>query len=354
MSLPIPQVSIVIPCRNERDHIETCLRSILAQLEPPGGMEILIADGMSDDGTRAIIGRIAEGDQRVRWIDNPRRITPTGLNLAIRAARGQIIIRMDAHSEYAPDYVKRCVEVLQQTGADNVGGPARIKAGGFVQRAVGAAHQSTFSTGGAAFHRPDYEGEVDTVFQGCWRKHKLLEVGLFDEELVRNQDDELNYRIKKGGGRLWQSTNIRCWYWPRASLIALFRQYLQYGFWKVRVIQKHKRPASLRHIMPVIFVLGLAMGWLTGFIYPPFWIAYAAAAATYGAVSVAFSARAAATAGWDLFPILPAVFFVYHVGYGIGFAAGLIHFVVLRPRGRPAGSEIVEHTSSDASRAMAA
>ena len=200
---------------------------------------------------------------------------------------------MDAHSEYAPDYVSQCVEVLQSTGADNVGGPARIKATGYVQRAVGAAFQSRFSTGGARFHLPEYEGEVDTVHYGCWLKSTLLEIGLFDEELIRNQDDELNYRIRSRGGRLWQSPDIRSWYFPRSSLASLFSQYFQYGYWKVRVIQKHARSVALRHIVPVLFVLTLLVGWLPGVLYSPLLVIYAGFAIAYLAASIAFSVPAA-------------------------------------------------------------
>ena len=308
-------------------------------------MEVLIADGMSDDGTREIIQSMVDRDQRVRLIDNPRRITPTGLNFAIGSARGQIIVRMDAHTEYAKDYVLRCVETLQQTGADNVGGPARTKASGYVQRAVAAAHHCPFSTGGARFHHTDYEGEVDTVFYGCWYKQKLVEVGLFDEELVRNQDDELNYRIKKSGGRLWQSLRIRCWYSPRASLAGLFKQYLQYGYWKVRVIQKHGQPASWRHLVPVAFVLGLSTGWLAGFVVPALWLVYAIAILGYASLSFAYSTRTSAVAGWDILPILPIVFFVYHLSYGVGFAAGLVKFCVLHSHGRRAKEAPVGQSS---------
>ncbi len=325
-----PHVSVIVPCRNERSHIEASLRSILDQIEPPGGMEVLVIDGMSDDGTREILHRITVADTRVRVIDNPRRITPVALNLGIENARGQIIVRMDAHTQYSRDYVLQCVETLQQTGADNVGGPARTNAVGYVQRAIANAHHSPFSSGGAAFHRVDYEGEVDTVFYGCWRKDKLIQVGMFDEELIRNQDDELNYRITKNGGRLWQSPQIRCWYSPRNSLAGLFKQYLQYGYWKVRVIQKHHRPASLRHLVPVIFVLGLAFGWLPGLLYSPLGLVYTGLTIAYGVLCVAFSVHTAAIAGWSIVPILPVVFFVYHLSYGLGFAAGLINFHVLR------------------------
>jgi succinoglycan biosynthesis protein ExoA len=349
----LPRVSVIVPCRNERNHIEACLRSILDQIEPPGGMEVLVVDGMSDDGTRELLRSSAATDTRVRLIDNPRQITPVALNLGINCARGQIIVRMDAHTEYSRDYVLQCVETLQQTGADNVGGPARTKAVGYVQRAIAAAHHSPFSSGGAAFHRADYEGEVDTVFYGCWRKDKLIQIGLFDEELVRNQDDELNYRITKSGGRLWQSPQIRCWYSPRKSLAGLFKQYMQYGFWKVRVIQKHSRPASFRHLVPVIFVLGLALGWLPGLLYSPLGILYAGLTIAYGILSVVFSAHTAAKANWTIFPILPAVFFVYHLSYGLGFAVGLINFHVLSRAPSATASGEARHTAVKSNRAAA-
>jgi succinoglycan biosynthesis protein ExoA len=355
---PAPGLSIVVPCRNEAGHIEKCLRDILAQ-EPwrdRGTFEVLVADGMSDDGTREIVRKVAQSDSRVRLIDNPGRIVSTGLNAAIRAARGGIIVRMDAHSEYAPDYVRECVGTLRHTRADNVGGPALTRAEGYVQRAVAVAYSSPFSAGGARFHDPHYEGEVDTVVYGCWRKETLLKIGLFDEELPRNQDDELNYRlacgqgrpfdetmvrteddelnfrIVLGGGRLWQSPRIRSWYRPRSSLPALFRQYEQYGYWKVRVIQKHGRPASARHLVPVCFVLGLVLGWLPGLVNWWFWVAYGAAVGFYLLLSFLFSAVAARRAGWDLFPILPLVFLTFHVGYGLGFARGLLDFVLFRRR----------------------
>jgi succinoglycan biosynthesis protein ExoA len=329
-----PRVSIILPCRNEARHIAACLDSILAQQEPVGGFEAIIADGLSDDGTRDVIAEYARRDARVRLVDNPRRQTSAGLNAAIRAARGEIIVRMDAHTEYAPDYVAQCVAVLEATGADNVGGPACTRGAGRLQRAVCAAFHSPFSTGGAGFHRPDFEGEVDTVVYGCWRRERLLAIGLFDEELVRNQDDELNFRLVRAGGKLWQSRAIRSWYRPRASLKALFRQYLQYGYWKVRVMQKHGRPASLRQLAPIAFVAFLAIGLALAPLHPWLTTAYLAGLAAYGVANVAASARAAASAGWDLLPALPIVFLAFHTSYGLGFALGLVDFLVLRRGGR--------------------
>jgi succinoglycan biosynthesis protein ExoA len=299
-------------------------------------MEVVVADGMSDDGTRRVIAEIAADDSRVRMIDNHQRTTPTGLNAAIRAARGEIIVRMDAHTEIAPDYTRLCVETLEHSGAQNVGGPALVKARGYVQRANAAAFHSPFSTGGGKFHRPRYEGEVDTVVFGCWKKSTLLEIGLFDEELVRNQDDELNFRLRQRGGRLWQSPAIRSWYQPRSTLTRIFSQYFQYGFWKVRVIQKRGRPASVRHVVPVLFVAGLTLGWIPALAWSPLWIAYLTILAAYATANAAFSIFAAARTEWRLLPVLPLVFFVYQFSYGLGFAAGMWHFA--RPRWRQSPS----------------
>src|SRR5262249_47183273 len=144
-----------------------------------------------------------------------------------------------------------------ETGADNVGGAMRTRASGFVQEAISLAFHSPFSVGGARFHNVEYQGYVDTVPYGCWRKSKLLDLGLFDEELVRNQDDELNLKIIRRGGKIWQSSLIQSWYQPRTSLWALFCQQAQYGYWKVRVIQKHKLPASWRHVVPAASLASL-------------------------------------------------------------------------------------------------
>jgi glycosyltransferase involved in cell wall biosynthesis len=379
-----PAISIIIPCRNEREHIETCLASTLAQLEPEGGFEVIIADGMSDDGTREILQGLGDGrwtmkvgaptltvggrrsevccrpsDLRspasrpdvvsgsvLRVIDNPGRIVSKGLNAAIRAARGAIIIRLDAHTKYAPDYICRCVEVLQQTRADNVGGPARTQADNLVQKAVAVAYHSPFSVGGARFHDVEYEGWVDTVTYGCWRKETFEKFGNFDEELVRNQDDEHNLRIIRGGGKIYQSPKIRSWYRPRSSLRSLFNQYLQYGYWKVRVIQKHRIPASWRHLVPGTFVLGLGLLFLLSAfsvllsrllsgqwsVVSGQWSAVSLLAllAAYALALITASLITAGQAGWRLFPVLPAVFACYHFGYGIGFLRGFWDFVIRR------------------------
>jgi hypothetical protein len=228
----------------------------------------------------------------------------------------------------------------------NVGGPWIAKGTGYTSRAIAAAFQSAFAVGGAKGHDPDYEGEVDTVYLGCWRKETLLRIGLFDQELIRNQDDELNFRLRRHGGRIWQSPLIKSWYRPRSSLASLYQQYLQYGYWKVRVIQKHGRPASLRHLVPVCFALGLVSGWIPGLVCTPFGAVYGGALALYALLSLTFACGAARKTGWELFPFLPIVFFVYHLSYGLGFARGLVDFMLLRRQPSPSMTALTRPLAS--------
>jgi glycosyltransferase involved in cell wall biosynthesis len=333
-----------MPCRNEARFIEPALDSILRQQEPPGGFEIVVADGLSVDGTRAIVNRISARDARVRLVDNPDHFTPHGLNAAIAAARGEIIVRMDAHTDYAPDYLAACVRTIEQTGADNVGGPWVARGKGFLSRAIAAAFQSPFAVGGARGHRVGYEGPVDTVYLGCWRKSAFAKFGPFDEEMVRNQDDEHNLRITRGGGRIWQSPAIRSWYVPRSSLGALFRQYSQYGYWKVRVIQKHHLPASIRHLVPGGFVALLIAGGVASYFQPLAAWATLGLLAVYAACTILAALAIALRAGILLAPVLPIVFAAYHFGYGIGFLRGLMDFVVVRRGPRASATTLTRAT----------
>jgi GT2 family glycosyltransferase len=336
-----PRVSVLIPCRNEVSGIEACVRGALEQEGVGGDLEVVVIDGASDDGTAAVLERMASEEPRLRVLSNPRSIVSVAMNLGVRAARGEILIRMDAHTEYAPDYVRECVEALERTGAENVGGPARTRAEGYWERVIAAAYHSPFAVGGARFHDVAFEGYVDTVPYGCWRRATLDRFGLFDEELVRNQDDEHNLRITRGGGRIWQTPRIRSWYRPRPSLRGLFRQYSQYGYWKVRVIRKHRVPASWRHLVPGVFVLGLvglplvaagcwgvaglvggSEGWLgRGAVWlVSLWAALVGLyLITSCGASIVAAVRGAGPAGWGM----PLAFAHYHIGYGWGFLRGL-------------------------------
>lgn len=326
------RISIIVACRNERAHMPAFLDSLLEQDLEGIDWEAVVADGMSDDGTREVVEAYCARHPRLRLILNPSRIVSTGLNAAIRVSRGTIILRMDAHTRYAPDYCRRSIETLERTQAANVGGPARTAARGALAAAIAAAYHSFFSTGGGRFHSEDYEGWVDTVPYGCWRRETLERIGLFDETLVRNQDDELNLRLLRAGLKIWQSPQIMSWYSPRASLKGLFRQYFQYGFWKVAVIRKHRLPGSWRHLVPAGFVLGNAVllagavvdGRAPGLgmnLWAVFWLGGASA---YAAATLAASLLAARNYGWATLLHLPTVFATYHFAYGLGFLTGLL------------------------------
>jgi succinoglycan biosynthesis protein ExoA len=334
-----PSLSIIVPCRNEVRHIDRFLGNVLEQ-QLPVATEILVADGMSDDGTRERLREWVARDPRIVLVDNPERTTAHALNHAIRRSTAPVLLRMDVHTEFAPDYVARCLETLAATGADNVGGPARTRSTGLFQQANALAYRSFFSVGGARFHDPDYRGPVDTVVYGCWRRDVFERFGGFDTELVRNQDDEHNLRISRSGGRLWQEPAIRSWYFPRSTPLALFNQYRQYGYWKVRVIQKHRLPASWRHLVPAAFVAALA----TLLALAPFGLAarilLAALLTAYLLSSLAASAVASARDGhWSCLPWLPVAFACYHVGYGVGFLQGIWDFVVSRRKRSAAAFE---------------
>jgi succinoglycan biosynthesis protein ExoA len=323
-------ISGIIPCRNERAHIESCVRSLLSQSPPEGGFEVIVSDGMSDDGTRDILKGLAADNLNLRIIDNPGKITPCGMNEGIKAARGRYIAIMGAHNRYAPDYLVKSIEVLEKTGADNVGGAIRCEGTSFLQRAIAAAHHSPFSVGGARWHDPSYEGLADTVWGGIYRREVFDRIGMFDEELVRNQDDELNLRLARSGGKIWQSPCIRSWYHPRKHLGALFRQYLQYGYWRVRVIQKHRLPASIRHVIPGFFLFSLIALAIASLVWSPALRFLFALGGTYLALIGIGAATTSARNGWSLFPALFPVFACYHFGYGLGFLKGISDFFLFR------------------------
>ncbi len=331
----ITKISVIIPCRNEFDYIDLFLQSLLKQDFCHLKYEILIADGSSDDGTREVLDRLSVEHPEIVIIDNPEKIVSAGLNRAIKMASGDIIIRMDVHTEYDLDYVACCLNTLLKSGADNVGGPARTRAMSFIQKANALAYHSPFSVGGARFHNAEYEGWVDTVTYGCWRKDTLVHVGLFDEELVCNQDDELNLRLIRSGGKIWQSPSIRSWYYPRATLLSLFKQYRQYGYWKVRVIQKHKLPASIRHLVPGGFIALLLLLILFSLAFSWARLALAGLLGLYLCANLGASLiTCRLPKNWRYLPAMPFVFFAYHFGYGWGFLRGVIDFMLLKKSGR--------------------
>lgn len=341
-----PLVSVVIPIRNEQDTIGPLLDGVLGQDYPADRLEVLVVDGASSDESPAVVARYAARDPRVRLLHNPRRIVPTALNLAIRAARGDVICRIDGHTRVAPDYVRIGVETLRRTGADNVGGRMDAVGGGWFGDAVADATASRFGVG-SYFHFGTEEREVDTVYLGMWPRQAFERIGLFDEELVRNQDDELNYRLRKAGGRVVLNPAMRSWYQNRQDVAHLVSQYYQYGQWKVRVLQKHPRQMSWRHFVPPAFVagmvgLGVAATWLP------------AVALVLRGVTAAYLLGvllAAAQASWRRGPVgvlaTALALICLHVAWGSGFLHGLVMFAD-RWRGPESAPPRLERCGGDA------
>jgi glycosyltransferase involved in cell wall biosynthesis len=321
MSLPF--VSIVMPCLNERSAIEGCVRSVLEQDYPPGRMEILIGDGGSTDGTRDVLRRLLTQDERIRLVDNPERLQAPGMNAMLRIARGDVIVRMDVHCEYQRDYVRRCVEVLDATGADNVGGAQRARADTPFQRALCAALASPLGVGGARYRSADEEGFVDTVFLGAFRRSVFERIGMYDPGAVTNEDADLNQRILAEGGKVYLSRDIVVHYWPRDSFRSLARQYFRYGRGRARTLLKHGRFPSLRPLAPVALVTGGAALLATSAVQPFTLPAFGLYALATGAEAV----RVGRHAGLAAIPTVWAIFPVLHASHGVCFLAGLLRYL---------------------------
>lgn len=330
-----PFVSVVIPVYNEEHFIARCLDGVLQQDYPSDRIEIIVADGGSDDRTRDVVAGMQQNHPHIRLIDNPRRIVPTGLNRAIAWARGDVIVRLDGHCEYPRNYIQTVVHLRQKTGADNVGGVLVPVGTTYVQRAVAAAYYSPVGLGGAALKATagkDEVREVDAVHGGCWKRERLLSVGGFDEAMVRNQDDELSFRLRKQNGRILQCLSLRVVYHVRNSLRKLFRQFFQYGYWKVQVIRRHPRQASLRHIAPAGFVLLLGNMALAALFVPVAAIAFAGLLATYlGTMTLVSILQLKREI--KLLPALVAALVCMHTGYGTGFLAGCAQSLFLWSNG---------------------
>jgi succinoglycan biosynthesis protein ExoA len=323
----LPFVSVIMPVRNEAVFIGRSLSAVLRQTYPKDQLEVVVADGMSTDSTRAIIAALAdETEIRIHIVDNPKQIAPSGLNCALEKACGEIIIRVDGHCEIEPDYVANCVSLLQSGKADGVGGPIETIGEDLRSRAIAIAMSSTFGVGGSAFRTIDNrEMYTDTVAFPGYTRTIIDKAGRFNEELVRNQDDEYNFRIRKLGGKILLSPEIRSRYYSRSSFKSLWRQYFQYGYWKVRVLQMHPRQMSLRQFVPFVFVvLVLVLSALAIFSVYGRW----AIAGLVGVYLIANLVASVYTAGLNivLIPLLSLSYLILHVSYGLGSLFGLIAF----------------------------
>jgi glycosyltransferase involved in cell wall biosynthesis len=338
MSADRPFVSVLVPCRNERRYIASCLDSILATDYPPDRFEVLVVDGRSDDGTRDVVESYTARHRLVRLLDNPKRITPTALNIGIREAAGEIVVRMDAHVFYPPEYIPGLVAALQETGADNVGGvlvtrPADTSP---TARAIAVALSHAFGVGNSYFRIGVRARRwVDTIAFFCCRRELFDRIGLFDEELVRHQDGEFNARLIKGGGRILLSPDVASYYYARGTLRQVARMYFQYGYFKPLVARKLGRIMTVRQMIPPLFVVSLLGTGLVAVWLPAAGVLCAGIGGAYATAVLTCSGLAARRHGIRCASVLAVVFPLLHFSYGLGFIRRLLEFVALRrPRAR--------------------
>jgi succinoglycan biosynthesis protein ExoA len=331
---PITSISVIVPLRNERSNVDSFVSDLAAQ-DFEGDLEVLVADGASDDGgIERLRAAARNAGLPLQVIDNPAGWVSPGLNACIRKAHGDLIVRLDCHSRFPAEYLRRCVEVSEQTGAWNVGGRLVPTGTTTIERTVACAMDSGF--GGIGWTRSSGGGrvETDTVTFGAFRREVFERVGLFDETLVRNQDDEFNMRLRAAGGRIVLDPAITVVYRPRGSFGGVWRQYFEYGLWKVPVMLKHRRIATLRGVVPPVFVLG-SVGLLAG--APHSRLARRLLVAewlSYGGLGLFFAVRGVRRRNeqWILVPGVVAAFLTFHLGHGSGQAVGLLRALRRRPR----------------------
>ncbi|HZW28298.1 MAG TPA: glycosyltransferase family 2 protein [Trueperaceae bacterium] len=331
------RVTVVMPVRNEAAYIEGAIRSVVRAGQGLEALEVLVVDGMSDDGTRELVTRLMAEVPGLMLLDNPEGTVPYAMNRGVRAASHDVVVRVDGHAEVYPGFLEECLAALEaHPECACVGGPIENVNLGPVAEAISLAMGSPFGVGNARFRTGGEDGYVDTLAFGAYRKADLLRVGLFDEELTRNQDDELNFRLLKAGRKIWFTNRIRSRYFVRGSYAKLWRQYFQYGYWKVYVNRKHGTVTNLRQLAPPAFVLWLALTLVAGLFWAPARWALLATLVAYAAAALA--AALARTRSPAALLRVTAAFAVLHVAYGLGYLAGLRDFLMLgrRPSARSA------------------
>ena len=301
-----------MPVLNEERHLEHAVRAIFAQ-DYPGPMEVCLALGPSTDATNDVALRIQANEPRLRIVDNQTGKTPAALNAAIRATSGDVVVRVDGHSVLSPDYITRSVETLQRTGAANVGGVQKTVGTTPFEEAVAVAMASPFSMGGARFHTGGEEGPVDTVYLGVFKREAIEQVGLFDESLIRNQDYELNIRLREAGHTVWFDPELEVEYRPRPTFRSLARQYAEYGTWKRQVLRLHPKSLKLRQIVPPIALITLVTSIAVAPLTPITLIAPAIYLVTIAVASIRTS--------WPHTFRLAIIFPIIHMSWALGFLA---------------------------------
>lgn len=324
-------LSVICPIYNEEKYISDCIESILQQDYPKDDLEVLFVDGMSSDNTRNIVKQYVEKHSFIRLLDNPQRIVPPALNIAIRESKGDVVMRLDAHAKYPNNYFSVLVTKLHELKADNVGGICLTLPVNETPtcQAIAAALSSPFGMGNSYFRiGTDKEMEVDTVPFGCFKRDIFDRIGYFDEELIRNQDDEFNGRIVKNGGKIFLIPDVVVEYYARDTIVKISKMFYQYGLFKPLVNKKLKGPASVRQLFPFLFVLGLICGFGLSFVHPIIAIIYAATIFAYLVLATIYAIKNF----HDIkrIAILIATFFVIHVSYGWGYLRGILKLLLKR------------------------
>jgi glycosyltransferase involved in cell wall biosynthesis len=329
-------ISVVVPCREEKKYIAQALKSILANDYPQDHLEVLVVDGMSTDGTREIVAEFSRNFPMIRLLDNPRKITPAALNVGISQAKGDTIVIMHCHSSYPTDYISSLVAWQEKTGADNVGGVWRTLPGSDTPMAhaiaLGMAHP--FGVGNVPFRIGASEPRwVDSVPFGCYPREVFAQIGLFDEEHVRTEDDEFNLRLIKNGGRILMVPDLVVDYYARESLPKLWRMYYQYGYFKALVARKLGLVLRIRHVIPSLFVITLAACFLLSWWFPSLGALGFLVLLVYLLADLYFAWAAGRGKGRALTAWLALVFPTLHFSYGIGLLKGLVDFFLLGKKG---------------------
>lgn len=320
------EVSVIIPILNEEKYIRDCIKSVVEQDFPKNEMELILVDGYSIDGTIDIIKDLQKKYSFIRLLSNPQKKVQYALNIGVRNARGKYIVRMDAHAEYARDYVSQCLACLKQTDADNVGGPTFAAGKTETQKVIAAAYHSPFALGGGTHYIDGYEGYADTVSWGAFKRQTLIDIGLYDENLPRSEDEDLNFRIASSGGKIYISPKIKSKYYPRDRYWNLFKQYFEYGVWKIAVIKKHRTMLRLTHMVPMLFVMFLLVFGLGSLFSNVVMWTFLSVLVLYGLLDAYFSFKNKYVSSLMQRIKLMYVHFILHVSYGLGFWVGIFKF----------------------------
>lgn len=326
-------LSVIVPIYQEEKYISKCIDSMLSQDYPKDDLEIILVDGMSKDRTREIVATYTAKYPFIRMIDNPERIAPCAMNRGIKEAKGDVIMRLDAHVYYPKNYFSLLVEKLNELPeAENVGALCNTLPvnDNITAQSIAAVLSSSFGMGNSHFRvGADKEMEVDTVPFGCFHRSIFDKVGLYDEELVRNQDDELNARIIKAGGKIYLIPQLVCEYYARDTAKKVYKMFYQYGVFKPLVNKKLGSPATIRQFFPLFFVLGLLVGPVVCLFLPVLWWAYFAVIMLWFILATSFSLKDSKnlkrilTQNW--------IYFVVHFGYGWGYIVGIYKILFHRP-----------------------